>query len=102
MVGPLPAVLIEIPVILAIAWIGCRWIIRQLAVPASIGERISMGVVAFALLMIAEYLLALSISGLSLSAYAATFATAPGFAGLAAQLLYAVFPIVFTDNLTTL
>ena len=93
-VGPLAAVLVELPFMLAIAWYACRRIVRRYDVPPALSTRLAMAATAFALLMIAEYLLALALSGASLHAYLAQYETAPGLLGLAGQIVFATFPVI--------
>ncbi|MCB1313134.1 MAG: hypothetical protein KDK29_15235, partial [Sedimentitalea sp.] len=54
--GPLRAVALELPLVLALAWIVARRLLR--ARPAPPGARLAMGAVAFCLLMLAELALA--------------------------------------------
>jgi len=91
-VGVLWAVMLETPVILTASWIVCGWVLRRWAVSACTGRRLTMGGVAFVLLLLAEALLALVI-GLGPTAYFASWGTAPGALGLAGQLVFAFFPL---------
>lgn len=92
--GETIAVLIELPLILAVSWIACRFICERVGVPPLRSERAVMGGVAFALLMVAEI-------GLSMLGFGRTFAEhldvyrhLPGLLGLAGQIAFATFPIV--------
>lgn len=91
--GPLAAVLVEIPFMLAIAYAACRWLVARFAVPAALYDRLVMGGVAFVLLIAAELLLALALGG-SASAFVAALAEPAGVAGLAAQVVFAALPVV--------
>lgn len=91
-VGETVAVLIETPVILTISWLACAFVVRRLSVPARLEDRVVMGVVAFALLMIAEVGVAWLLGRRSFAAYLAHYATLPGALGLAGQLVFAAFP----------
>jgi uncharacterized protein (DUF2062 family) len=42
-VGETVAVALELPIILAIAWITCRWLINRLEVPSRLVSRAVMG-----------------------------------------------------------
>jgi hypothetical protein len=53
-IGDLAAVVVELPVILAISWFVCGALIERFAVPRRPGARFAMGGLAFALLMTAE------------------------------------------------
>ncbi len=89
--GPAAAVLIELPVILGIAWIACRPLARRL--PAQAGARLAMGGVAFVLLMLAEGLLGVAF-GRPLSTQLRDLGTAAGLLGLAGQAAFGLLPIL--------
>jgi len=90
--GPTLAVLVEIPVILAICWFAAKWIVGKLAVPAVIADRLVMGFAAFAFLMFAEFVLAIAGFGLTLVGSLRVLATPQGAIGLASQMFFALFP----------
>jgi hypothetical protein len=92
--GPLPAVLVELPVVLAVAWLAAgralrRWPVAAGGAPALL----AMGALAFALLMLAEAALAPALGG-SLAGWLAGFGTAEGAAGLAGQIAFALIPLL--------
>lgn len=91
--GPLAAVLVEIPVMLVIACAACRWLVARFAVPAALYDRLVMGGVAFILLLAAELLLALALGG-SAAGFFAALAEPAGMAGLAAQAVFGAMPVV--------
>ena len=91
--GPFAAVLVEIPVMLAIAYVACRWLVARFAVPAVLYDRLVMGAVAFVLLIGAELLLALALGG-SASGFLEALAQPAGVAGLAAQAVFAALPVL--------
>ncbi|MBK9572843.1 MAG: hypothetical protein IPO43_08950 [Rhodoferax sp.] len=90
LLGELTAVLMELPVILSIAWLGCTRILRRwpLLPPAALG----MGATAFLLLMGAEAGLSTLLAGRSLAEHLALYAQLPHLVGLAGQLAFALFP----------
>lgn len=88
-VGRLPAVLLEIPLMLSLCWVLCGWVMRRFTVPAA--SRMAVGAVAFALLMALEWAMALAF-GRTAAEIAASYATPEGAAGLVAQLVFATFP----------
>jgi hypothetical protein len=90
--APSLAVLIELPVILAICWFAAKWTVRKFAVPAAVADRLVMGFAAFAFLIIAESVLAIAGFGQTLAGYLASFATPQGAIGLAGQMCFALFP----------
>ena len=90
--GPLAATLIELPLMLIASWFVARWTIAKFAVPADASDRLLMGTMAFALLMIGETLLGLGF-GRSLAAQWADLQTPAGLAGLAGQTGFALLPL---------
>ena len=90
--GPTIAVLIELPVILAICWFAAKWIIEKLAVPAVTADRLVMGVLAFVCLILAETILATAGVGQMLVGDLTILATPQGVIGLAGQMFFALFP----------
>lgn len=93
-VGAVAAVLIEAPVILAVSWAVSRGCVARFGVGRSPGLRLAMGGWAFALLMSAEAALAVWMFGRSLADHVAAYLTLPGALGLAAQLGFAVIPLI--------
>ena len=91
LLGELAAVLVELPVILTIAWLICtrimrRWLLSPNAAAAA------MGAIAFLLLMLAEAGLSTLLAGRSLAEHLALYAQLAHQVGLAGQLAFAVFP----------
>jgi len=91
--GDLAAILIELPVILAILWFACAWLVRQRRVPADSGARILMGSTAFALLIGFEFALAL-LFGATLDMWLHNFTQPAYLLGLAGQALFGLFPLI--------
>ena len=92
--GELLATLIELPIMLAISWIACAKIIARFEVPPRIPARLTMGAVAFALLMLAELTLSLTLFGRSLGEFAQALSTPYGMIGLSGQVLFGLIPII--------
>ncbi len=90
LLGELAAVLMELPVILSIAWLVCTRILRRwpLLPPGALG----MGGIAFLLLMGAEAGLSTLLAGRSLAEHLALYAQLPHLMGLVGQLAFALFP----------
>lgn len=93
-IGALGAVLVETPLMLAISWAACRWVLARLAVGPAIGGRLAMGGLAFVLLVGAELLLAVAGFGATSADFFRAYATPAGMVGLAAQLVFAAMPLV--------
>jgi hypothetical protein len=92
--GPLGAVLVELPPMLAIAWWVCAWLIERFAVGEGLATRLLMGVVAFILLLMAELVLSLALFGGTVAGFAAAFGTPEGAVGLAGQVAFAAMPLL--------
>lgn len=91
-IGEMAAVLIEVPIVLALSWIVCGRVLRRIPVPQAMG-RIVMGIAAFTLLMVAELLLSILIGHRTVAEHFALFRTAPVLIGLVGQVGFAAFPL---------
>ena len=89
--GPTAAVALELPLILAVAWIACRR--TATSVPTTPRARLAMGGIAFLLLMAAEALIGTAF-GRGLAAQIRELTTAAGLLGLAGQIAFALFPLL--------
>jgi hypothetical protein len=92
--GRLPAVLIELPIMLMASWFLCRYVIRRLAVASTVAARAGMGSISFALLLLAELALSLLLFGRTPSEHLALYADASYALGLAAQMGFALMPLL--------
>jgi hypothetical protein len=97
-IGETAAVLLELPVMLAASWVAAGWCVRRFAVPPRISARLAMGLLAFALVMVAELGLAISLFGQTAGEHFAAYRHFTGAVGLAAQLGYASFPALRRDG----
>jgi hypothetical protein len=93
-IGELAAVLTELPIMVAASWFVCVRVVRRVQLSGSLGPRLVMGVLAFALLMAAEAILSIYGFGRSLSDFMAGLASRPGLIGLAGQVAFGVFPAI--------
>lgn len=91
MLGETLAVLLELPVMLAIAWSASRTVIDRSAMPRRIAEAAVMGAAALLLLLVAEAGLSLLL-GRTLVQHLELYAALPAQLGLFGQVLYALFP----------
>lgn len=91
--GAVPAVLVELPFMLAIAYAACRWLVSRLSVSPAFGPRLAMGVVAFVLLIAAELALSVLLFGGSVAGFTAGLFTPAGALGLAGQVVFAALPL---------
>ncbi|WP_309643468.1 hypothetical protein [Phenylobacterium sp.] len=91
-IGEIGAVLLEAPIVLGLSWIVCGWAVRRFSVPPKSGVRLSMGLIAFLLLMSAEAGLAVVLFGQTLETHVQSYGRAAGALGLSAQLGFAAVP----------
>lgn len=89
--GPLLAVALEVPVVLALSWLVAGRVLARWPMPWP--GRLAMGTLAFALLMLAELALALAF-GQTPARFLADLATPPGALGLAGQIGFGLVPIL--------
>jgi hypothetical protein len=94
LIGETPAVLLEIPIILAASWFAAGWCIRRFGVRSAAADRLGMGFTAFALTLMAELGVSIVLFGRTLSEHLAIYGDFPGLAGLAAQILFALIPFI--------
>lgn len=92
LIGEWLATVVELPVMLAASWLLCGWVLRRWQVPSSLADRLVVGVFAFVLLIAAEILLGLTLLGRDTAAQAQAMTRGAGALGLAAQVLFAMFP----------
>ena len=97
-IGELPAVCVEIPVLLIASWFICRHAIRRFSVASDSARRLVVGAAAFALLIGAEFCLAIFALGRAPEKYFADLQTTSGILGLAAQILFGLFPLLQPDR----
>ncbi len=92
--GAVSAVLAEAPVLLVLSWVACRRLVAHLQVPARIAQRAAMGAVALAVLLVAEAGVSVLLAGRTLEQHLALYREAAPRLGLAAQVLFALFPLI--------
>lgn len=88
------AVALELPLMLGASWWLCRWAVRRWRVSTALADRAAMGALAFALLIMAETLTGMAMSGCGVGDQLRAMTQGTGAAGLAAQLLFAAFPVL--------
>jgi hypothetical protein len=91
-IGETAAVLLELPLMLAAAWLVCGYLLRRC--PLAFRERALMGAMAFTLLMIAEAALSMLMFHRSLADHLALYAETPNLLGLVGQVLFGLFPLM--------
>ena len=92
-VGTRTAELMETPVMMLVSFFAARWVVRRFAVPPTATQRIAMGLLAFGLLLGAEFTFVLWLQGLTISEYLAGRDRVAGTAYLVALGGFAVMPL---------
>lgn len=92
-VGEIVAVLLELPVMLALSWVACRWLIVRLPNPTRIA-RMVMGGLAFTILMGAEFGISTFAFGRSISDHLNHYRELSALLGLVGQIASAAFPVL--------
>jgi hypothetical protein len=92
--GELAAVAIEAPLMLLASWLLCARIVRWAGLPPARLARATMGAVALAALLVLELVVSIAILGRTPAAHLAGYGTPAGLLGLAAQLVFAAFPLL--------
>jgi hypothetical protein len=92
--GEMRAILLEVPVVLGISWVTCRWVMHRYAIPEAFKSRLTVGGLAFTLLMVLEFSFAILVFKQSSTTYFAAFLTPPGATGLIGQIGFALFPLM--------
>ncbi len=88
------AILIELPVMLAIAYAAAMFCVRRFQVPSRIGARIAMGSLAFLLLMTAEIVLGVLLVDRTVMDQLAFVVSGENRFGFAAQIVFALMPLI--------
>jgi hypothetical protein len=99
--GARAAELVELPVMIGITWLAARWVTRKFSIPPQRGPRLSVGVMAGALLLLAEFTLVLRLRGLTLEEYFATRDPVSGTAYYVAVLLLVLMPLLVNRGAAT-
>ncbi len=84
--------LAELPIMVLVAWLICRWLVLRLEVPTDVFTRVAMGAIMFALAMIAEAMVGKFVMNLTVSDQMRMLGGTTGIIGLMAQLATATFP----------
>lgn len=92
--GRLLGVMIELPIMLIASWFLCRHVVARFRVAPAVRPRAVMGAFAFALLLLAELLLGALLLGRTPAEQIALYREASYALGLAAQIGFAVMPIL--------
>jgi hypothetical protein len=97
--GELVAVILEAPVILAVAWSACGWVAKRLELSENLLDRLMMGAVALAALVLGEAAIAIAAGGQALDRFTLRGGGQSSLLiGLLAQLAFALFPVLRRRN----
>lgn len=95
-VGATAAVLVEMPLVLSTSVLVARVILRRWPAMTRRGA-VGTGAIAFALLMAAELLLAVTAFGMTAADWLGSLVRMPGPIGLAGQLGFALMPLIVRE-----
>lgn len=96
--GETAAVMTELPIMLAVSWLACRWIVARWHVADTVAARATMGGLALTLLLAAEAVLGTLGLGRTLAQHLASYQNISGRMGLAAQILFGLFPLLMRSR----
>lgn len=89
------AVIIELPIVLSISWKISAWVVCNQHISLGCFDRSIMGLVAFSLLMSAEFLLATQAFDKTPADFLnELISSTPQIVGLSGQILFAFFPLI--------
>lgn len=94
LLGELPAVLAELPVMLTLSWICCGLVLRRYPPGPGIWTHLAMGGIALILLLGAELCVSVLGFGRTPAQHWASYRALTAQLGLAAQLGFALFPFL--------
>lgn len=93
MIGHTAAAMLEVPVLLVVAWIASRALINRFGMRRSLPHAAMMGAATLALLILAEAALFASF-GDTLDQFLRAYGRAPGWLGLLSEVTLAFFPAI--------
>lgn len=93
MIGHTLTALLEVPVVLVIAWVASRALINRFGMRRSLPQAAVMGAMTFVLLVAAEAALSTSL-GDTLDQFLRAYGRAPGWLGLLSEITLAFFPAI--------
>jgi hypothetical protein len=93
-IGELSAVVAEIPLMLLASWVACKFVMERYPQINNTRSALAAGGFALVLLLIAEALLSIGLTGLSLSQHVALYRELPIQIGLLGQILFALLPFL--------
>ncbi len=79
---------------LAVSWLACVFVVDRLAVPSNVIVRLSLGTLALLFLLIAEATVSVFGFQRTLCEHVQVYRAFPAQIGLAAQIVFASFPLL--------
>jgi hypothetical protein len=92
--GARVAELIEMPFMFVVVLLSARFVARRFALPASVSARLGAGLLALALLLVAEAVLVVALQGEALGEYIADRDPVSGGVYVAMLALFALMPLI--------
>jgi hypothetical protein len=93
-ISRLQAVLVDAPVMLVASWFASAFVIRLCSMRATVAARAGIGGGAFLLLMLAELMIAVGLSGLTPAEHFRSYGEASHAVGLSAQVVFGLIPLM--------
>ena|ERR1041384_6967642 len=92
-IGERMAELAEIPLmVIVVAYFAARWTVRRFAIPPIFSERVGVGLIALALMLVCEFGVVLGLRGMTLDQYFTIRDPVSGAAYYIGLLLFALMP----------
>lgn len=91
--GTTNSVLVELPMMLAVSWFIARWLVRRMAIKSD-KEQLTMGVMAFVILMLAELGLAVLLLNQTAGIWFGELFKLPGILGVLGQIGFGLMPLL--------
>lgn len=97
-IGAPAAELAEMPIMLVVIVVAARWVVARFGIGRSVAPRLAVGLLALALLVVAELTFVLGLRGLTFSEYLSTRDPVAGTAYLVMLGIYALMPALLSLN----
>jgi hypothetical protein len=88
------ALWIELPVMVGASFLAARFVVRRFGIMNYLQDRLNLGLLGLALLVVAEEIMSLALRGISVFTIWAHFSVLAGIANFSGLLLFALMPIL--------
>jgi hypothetical protein len=92
--GKVPAVLMEIPIILIAAWLLSRFLLNHYRVSHSGRFLLKMGITGLCFLMLTELIISVFVFGNSMNSFFKELVTVHGILGFCGQIVFGLIPVL--------